>query len=55
MVREFAPYVLAILNKSYLNIRALFFSLLYKGLFTIVSRMQKGESIKLVFEPFWFL
>ena len=55
VVGEFAPYVLAILNQSYLNIGALFLSLLYKGIFAIIFRMKKGKSIKSVFGPFCFL
>ena len=52
VVVEFAPYVLAILNQSYLNIRALFLSLLYKGIFVIMFRMKKRESIKSMLGPF---
>ena len=54
VVGEFAPYVLAILNRSYINIEALFLSLLYKGIFTIMSWMKSEESIKSVSGPFWF-
>lgn len=39
VVGEFAPYVTIILNRTYLNIGSLFLSLLYKGLFTMVTRM----------------
>lgn len=39
MVGEFMPNVIIILNQSYLNSGALFLSLLYKGLFAIMSRM----------------
>ena len=36
IVAEFAPYVSAILNRSYFNINRLFLLLLYKGIFTIM-------------------
>ena len=55
MVAEFAPYVSAILSRSYLNIGALFFSLLYKSMFTILYQMKEEEYVKMVFGPFWFL
>ena len=52
MVAEFASYVSAILSRSYINIGVLFLYLLYKGMFTILYRMKKGESVKMVFGPF---
>ena len=55
VVGEFVLYVLAILIWSYLNIGALFLSLLYNGLFATVSWLKNGELIKSVFWPFWFL
>ena len=55
VVEKFTPYVIAILNWSYLNTGVLFLLLLYKGLFAIVSRMKKGKSIKSMFRLFWFL
>ena len=49
------PYINAILNRTYLNTGTLLLSIFYKGLFTIVTQIQKCESIKFVFKPFWFL
>ena len=55
VVVKFTPYVNMILNRTYLNTSALFLSLLYKGLFIMVSQLQKDESVKFVFGSFWFL
>ena len=55
ILAEFTPYVSAILRRSYLNINALFLSLLYKGIFTLLHWMKKEESVKIIFGPFWFL
>ena len=55
VVAEFAPYVSAILSRSYLNIGALFLLLPYKDVFTILYWIKEGESMKMVFDPFWFL
>ena len=54
VVAEFTLYVLAILSKNYLNIGTLFLSLLYKRMFTLLHQMKKGESVKTIFNPFWF-
>ena len=52
MVVEFAPYVSAILSRSYLNINTFFLSLLYKGMFTLLHQIKKEESMKTIFGPF---
>ena len=55
VIAEFVPYVSATLNRSYRNIGALF-----SPYYTLVplpscSKMKKGESIKPMFGPLWFL
>ena len=52
VVAEFAIYISAILRRSYLNIGVLFLSLLYKGMFTFLHWMKKGELVKIVFSTF---
>ena len=55
MVRVFALYVNAIHHRCNLNLGALFLSLLYKSLFTMVTRLEEGEAVKSVFGLLWFL
>ena len=55
MVDEFSYYVSSILTHYYLNLGALYLSLLYKSLLTMIHWLNNKGDIRTMFSPFWFL
>ena len=55
MVSKCSYYVLVITSDRPLALAPLFFSLLYKSLFTIIDQLKSNKDVKIVRGPLWFL